>query len=154
MDQLASRLGVDPQTAERATRKAVPALVQGMHANAKDPARAASLQKAIGKHHRPNRKKPMEPAEVDTADGDKIVHNVFGNNTQQVIGHLGESEGGSGLMGKLLPMVAPMVMSHLADQGKSSGAGGLGDLLGGMLGGHSGGAVGGMLSGLLGGGKH
>ena len=40
MDRLAAQLGVDPATAEQASRQALPALLGGMEANAQDPAGA------------------------------------------------------------------------------------------------------------------
>src|SRR3954447_25346219 len=51
MDQIAQALGIDEATAAAATRKAIPALVQGMQANAQaDPAKAEALAKAIAAH--------------------------------------------------------------------------------------------------------
>ena len=46
MDQLASMLGVDEQTASAATQEALPALLGGLQANAADPDGAASLASA------------------------------------------------------------------------------------------------------------
>jgi hypothetical protein len=50
MDQLAAQLGVDPATAEQATRQALPALLAGMDANVQDPDGAASLANAVQQH--------------------------------------------------------------------------------------------------------
>lgn len=161
MNQLAQRLGVDQPTAERATRRALPALVGGMHENAKDPARAASLTKALGKHRHHKQSGRVDVSKVETADGEAIVHNLFGDNKEQIVSKLsGSDDDGvtSGLMGKLLPMLAPIVMSHVADKfgGGSSqedDSGGLSDMLGGLLGGGEQGGVGDLLGGLLGGGR-
>jgi hypothetical protein len=166
MDQLARQLGVDERTAEAATRKALPALLGGMKANAQDPAGAASLGKAVGDHDPSVLEGGVDLGQVDTEDGDKIVSNVFGSNRDQVVNRLGGgADGDSGLIGKLLPMLAPLVMSYLAKQfsGGGSGsasaggpdAGGLGDLLGGVLGGDGdqAGGLGDLLGGLLGAGK-
>ncbi|MGH2680543.1 MAG: DUF937 domain-containing protein [Actinomycetota bacterium] len=164
MDQLAHRLGVDEQTAEQATRQELPALLSGMQANAQDPAGAASLSRAVGDHDPTLIEGGIDVEQVDTDDGDKIVANVFGDNRDQVVSRLGGG-GGGGIVGKLLPMLAPLVMAFLAKQFRgggsgqasgSGGAGGLGDLLGGVLGGARGGRGGGpgdLLGGLLGGGK-
>ena len=170
MSQLAQQLGVDEQTAEQATRQALPALLGGMQANAQDPAGAASLSEALGQHDDNLLDGGVDFRQVDTVDGDKIVTNVFGDNREQVVNQLGGFGGGSGgsnLIAKLLPMLAPIVMSYLAKQfSKRSGAtatasttggsaGGLEDLLGGLLGGQGGqaGGLGDLLGGLLGGGR-
>ena len=89
LDQLAQQLGVDEATAEQAVRQAVPALLGGMEANARDPGGAASLEKALGQHAG----SPLEGLDlgsIDTADGEAIVGNVFGDNSEQVINKLGE----------------------------------------------------------------
>lgn len=165
IDQLAGRLGVDPATAEGAVRTALPALLGGMEANAQDPAGAASLEHAIGEHDSGLVEHGIDLDQVDTSDGDKIVSNVFGDNRDQVVSQLGSSGSGDGsLIGKLLPLLAPIAMAYLAKQFQQrsatsggDGGGGLADILGGVLGGGSGGAqgldLGSVLGGLLGGGK-
>ena len=163
ISDLAARLGVDEATARSAVDEALPALLGGMGANAQDAAGAASLERAV-QHHSP------QLFEVDEDDGDKIVHNVFGDHTDQVVQKLGstESGGGQGIIQKLLPILAPIVLSFLASQftkrsqpgGGSTqaeaapgggGGGGIGDILGGLLGG-VGSASGGTSSGGSGGG--
>jgi hypothetical protein len=177
-DQIAARLGVDPATADAAIRQALPALVGGLHANAADPAAAASLAGAVNAHDPALLDGGVNVDQLDTQDGAKIVSHVFGDNNQQVVSQLGGLPGsvGSGLIAKLLPMLAPIVMAYLAKRmfggGAASGSasasagGGLASILGGLLGGAAGGAgagagsVGGFdlgsilggLGGLLGGG--
>jgi hypothetical protein len=172
LDQLAQQLGVDESTAEQAVRQAVPALLGGMQANAQDPGGAASLQAALGEHTA-NPFEGLDLGSIDTADGEAIVGNIFGDNSEQVINTLGGQTGGSGIMAKLLPILAPLVLSWLAGkflggQGQSTGApdstptpapaggsagGGLGDLIGSATGagGGSAGGLGDLLGGLLGG---
>ena len=177
MDELADRLGVDRATAEQATRKALPALLAGLRANAQDPAGEASLTKALGKHATSPLASGLDLSRVDTADGDAIVSHVFGPNREQVVSKLGDTDpSGSGILGKLLPMLAPMVMSWLAGKfmggskvqapggdllpgAGQQGGGGLGDLLGSVIGGEAGSQgqggidMGDLLGGLLGGGR-
>ena len=116
IDQLASQLGVDEATAEAATRQAIPALLGGMQANAQDPGGAASLAGALGNHSSALVDGGVDLNQVDIDDGRKIVHNVFGSNTDQVAQTLGSNVGGgqSDLIQKLLPLLAPIVMSYLA----------------------------------------
>jgi hypothetical protein len=160
IDQLAGRLGVDHATAEDAVRKALPALLGGMEANAQDPAGAASLQNAVGEHDAGLLEHGIDLDRVDTGDGEKIVGNVFGGNRDQVVSRLGGAPGSAdgSLISKLLPLLAPIVMAYLAKQfqqrgATSGGGGGLEDLLGGVLGGGAGGGLGDLLGGLLGAGK-
>jgi hypothetical protein len=161
VEQLASQLGVDEQTAAKTARAAGAVLLGGMEANAQDPAGAASLEQALSQHDPGVFDSGVDLGKVDTGDGAKIVRNVFGDNEGQVVDALG-GQGGidSGLIKKALPLLAPLVLAFLAKslggrgQGAQSGGGGLGDVLGGMLGGGSGGGggLGDVLGGMLGGG--
>ena len=171
---IARKLGVDEPTARKAIDDALPALVAGMGANATDPAGAASLEKAVVQHDPKLVEGGVNLDDVDEADGRKIVRNVFGGNTDQVVGALDKKEGGGDLIAKLLPILAPIVLSFLAQQFQKkqaptgsggeapSSGGGITDVLGGLLGGGSGGSgaasgsgggLGDLLGGLLGGGS-
>jgi hypothetical protein len=174
---IAKKLGVDEATARKAIDDALPALVAGMGANATDPAGAASLEKAVVTHDPKLVEGGVNLDDVDEADGRKIVRNVFGGNTDQVVGALDKKEGGGDLIAKLLPILAPIVLSFLAQQfqkkqapkpsatpsqAPASSGGGITDVLGGLLGGGSGsggsgggsgGGLGDLLGGLLGGGS-
>jgi hypothetical protein len=166
--QLAAQLGVDEATAEAATRQAIPTLLGGLQANAEDPAGAASLAGALGDHRSDLVDGGVDLDQVDTEDGQKIVGNIFGPNTGQVAQTLGANLGQqSGLIQKLLPILAPIVLAYLSKRltGGSQGGSGnvLTDLLGSMLSGgaasqagvdRSGaGSILDMLGGLLGGGR-
>jgi len=158
MDQVAAALGVDRGEAEQATRTAIPALLGGMQANAQDPAGAASLAGALQQHDGNALGAPVD--QLDTQDGQRIVQNVFGDQTNDVVARLGGATpgSGSGLVAKLLPILAPIVMAYLARkmQGGGSaatgGSGGLGDILGSVLGGGAGssGSTGGPAQGGIG----
>ncbi|WP_068493532.1 DUF937 domain-containing protein [Pseudoclavibacter helvolus] len=171
VNDIAGQLGVDPQTAEQGIKAALPALLGGLQANAADPAGAASLEHALEKKDTGLVDGRVSLADIDTTDGEKIVKNVFGGNTDQVAAALGSAPGGqtSGLVQKLLPILAPIVLAWLAKKflggqqgaapsaGASTGGAGLEDLLGGILGGAAGGsgaaggAAGGGLGDILGG---
>jgi hypothetical protein len=158
MDQLAAQLGVDRAAAEQAARAALPALIGGMEANAQDPAGAQSLGHAIEGHDGQLVEGGVDLGQVDAGDGDKIVSNVFGANRGEVVGALGAKGGSdSSLVARVLPLLAPIVMSYLAKQFQQRGAspsastagggGGLADVLGGLLGGAGGLDLGGLLGG-------
>lgn len=166
MDQVAAALGVDQTEAEEATRTAIPALLGGMQANAADPAGAASLTSAVAQHDTSALGADLD--QIDTHDGQRIVQNVFGDQTSDVVARLGGATpgAGSGIIQKLLPILAPIVMAYLAKklQGATAGSttaaatddptGGLGGL-GGVLGGSGGSGAGGLgdvLGSVLGGG--
>jgi hypothetical protein len=124
VDQLASQLGVGSDEVREAARSALPALLGGLHANASDPAGANSLLSALSDHQRP----VASLDDVDEQEGRAIVGNIFGGSTDQVVSQLGGLGGTSGgLVQKLLPLLAPIVMSWLANR---MGQGGLGGLLG------------------------
>jgi hypothetical protein len=150
MGQLAARLGVDEGTAEQAARQAVPALLGGIRANTDDPGGASSFARAVEKHDGGLVDGGVDLGQVDEADGDKIVGHVFGPQRDQVVqalGGAGGAGGGQDLIAKLLPILAPIVMSWLAQKfggraAEAGGGGGMGDLLGGVLGSVLGGAGG------------
>jgi hypothetical protein len=170
LNDLAARLGVDEGTAEQASRQALPALLGGIQANTDDPGGAASFASAVHQHDNDLVEGGVNLDSVDENDGERIVGHVFGDQRGQVVQQLGSTGGASttqDLMAKLLPLLAPIVMSYLAKRLSGGGAaggpqsGGLGDLLGGMLGGAGGqqqgdllgGGLGDLLGGLLGGGR-
>ena len=84
MTQLAQQLGVDEQTAEQATRQALPALLGGMQANAHDPSRRVARPGSLASTTT-TFSTGVDLGPVDTVDGDKIVSNVFGDNREQVV---------------------------------------------------------------------
>ena len=166
---IAKKLGVDESTAEAAVKQVLPALVGGMAANAKDDAGARSLEKALGKHTG----RSVSVHDVDEADGEKIVTNVFGNKKPEVVSAVAAKSGKAdeSLISKLLPILAPIVLAWVASQffnkkdekvepaakkeaAPAASGGGIGDLLGGLIGSKQGqDMLGGLLGGLLGGGK-
>jgi hypothetical protein len=180
LDQLAQQVGADRAEVEQAARTTLPALLGGLQANAADPSGAQSLTEALGQHDGSLVEGGVDLAQVDPADGERIAQHIFGDNHEQVVNQLGGVGGaaGKGLVAKLLPILAPIVLSWLAGKvlggggagqagttgGSSSGGqGGLGDVLGQVLGGATRGSQSGgvdtgsiisdVLSGLLGGGR-
>ena len=174
-EELAAQLGTDPDTAMDAARKALPALLGGLSNEARS-GRGDAVGAAVLADHDGSLLEQANPlAVVDTADGQKILNHMFGDQLGVVEQRLGgSSAAGSSIFSKLLPMLAPIVMAWLAkrmggalggggatqtDEGAGGGLGGLGGLLGGLLGGGGGGdsastgggGLGDLLGGLLGG---
>lgn len=178
LNQLAQQVGADPAEVEQAARTALPALLGGLDANAADPAGAASLAEALGQHDGSLIDGGVDLAQVDPAEGEKIAHHIFGDNQDQVLNQLGGAGGGAGrsIISKLIPILAPIVLSWLAKKvlggagggattspSSSAGGGGIGDILGQVLGGatkgtqssgvNTGSIISDVLGGLLGGGR-
>ncbi len=172
LDQIAGKLGVDQDTARATVATALPSLVAGMQNNAASPEGASALQNAIAQHDAALIEGVVNIDAIDTDDGQKIVDHVLGGNqavlAAQLNGATPEGFDLGGLVQKVLPMLAPLVMSFLSKNASSAavaggegGGGGfdLGGMLGGLLGGGQQGSqgggldLGGMLGGLLGGGQ-
>lgn len=173
IDQIAARLGEDPDAVRRAVDVALPALLGGLQANAQDPGGEASLVEALGQHDAQVATPPVDLADVDEQDGQRITAHIFGAQQEQVVQQLGSTGAGSGLVQKLLPILAPIVLSYLAKQmgakgGAAAGGGVLGSILSSILSGAAqgagsssrsstsgglGGILGDLLGGLLGGGR-
>ena len=161
-DELAARLGTDPDTAMDAARRALPALLSGLDMEVKT-GKAEALGAAAIEDHDPGLLTQENPLSlVDFSDGEKILGHMFGDNRVAVEQRLGATgKGEAGLFSKLLPILAPLVMSWLAGRmqkkadtsSAGGGGGGLGDLLGGLAGGGAGGGLGDLLGGILGGEK-
>jgi hypothetical protein len=157
VQQIASLLGTDTASAQAAVEAAVPTLLAGMQSNVQAPDGAAALESELARHRNGLADGGVDPLQVDTQDGEKIVGHVFGGQQDQVANRLAGTAnlGGVGgdLVRKLLPILAPIVMSYLAKKvlggGQDSGAQGsqsspaggggidLGSILGGILGGGS-----------------
>ena len=162
---IAQKLGVSDDVARQAVQEGGAALLGGLAKNAETPEGSAAIEAALAKHDGFSGAASID--DVDEADGQKIVSHVFGGNADQVAQTLTNDQKTAGIdFGKLLPILAPIVMGLIANgqKGSTGGGGGLGDILGGLLGGgqqqgqaagSSGGGLGdilGGLGGLLGGG--
>ncbi|GAA1425839.1 DUF937 domain-containing protein [Agrococcus citreus] len=114
IQQIAQQAGVGEDEARQAIEAIVPALVGGMQANAHDPAGARSLAGALGAHA--GRLDERLSGSIDPADGEKIVHNVFGDNTEQIARAAGGGSALGGIIQKILPIVAPIVIAWIANR--------------------------------------
>ncbi len=162
VEDIAKKLGVDPDVAAQAVREGGSAILGGLGRNAETGDGAAAIEGALAKHTDAT----LDPNQVDTADGQKILGHIFGQDSDAVAQQLTTNDKTAGIdFGKLLPILAPIVMGLLAKgqqsqapaQAPSAGGagGGIGDLIGGLLGGLGGsgdGSAGGLdLGGVLGG---
>lgn len=166
IDDIAEKFGVSTDVARQAAEEGSAALVGGLAKNAETTEGSDAIEKALNRHEGFSGAKKID--DVDTVDGGKIVKHVFGDKETQVADELTKSEKTAGGIdfGKLLPILAPIVLGLIANANKGKSAdgesgGGLGDVLGGILGGGSGSSAGGGglgdilggLGGLFGGGS-
>lgn len=138
IDDIAERFGVSADVARQAVQEGGAALLGGLAKNAETEEGSSAIEKALSRHEGFSGASKVD--DIDTADGDKIVGHVFGGKQNEVVSSLTSSEKTAGGIdfGKLLPMIAPIIMGLIANANKgkaSGGGGGLGDLLGGLFGG-------------------
>lgn len=167
IDDIAEKLGVSRDEAKLAVEQGGAVLLGGLAKNAETDEGSAAIQNALKKHEGTAGASKVD--DIDQADGDKIVAHILGSKKTEVTKDLTESKATPGIdFGKLLPILAPIVMGLIANATKDKTAkadagaessGGIGDVIGGILGGgNSGGSAGGggigdVIGGLLGGGK-
>lgn len=174
VDEIAAKLGVSREEAEVAVQQGGAVLLGGLAKNAESESGSAAIREALKKHEGSGGAARVD--DIDQADGGKIVSHILGAKKAEVTEKLTKSEATPGIdFGKLLPILAPIVMGLIANATKSrtpesgnaaEGSGGLSDIIGGILGGGSGssgssggsggsggGGLGDILGGLLGGRK-
>ena len=153
---IAERFGVSPDVARQAVQEGGAALLGGLSKNAETEEGSAAIEKALNRHGGFSGASKVD--DVDQADGEKIVKHVFGDKKDEVVNNLTSSEKTAGGIdfGKLLPVLAPIIMGLIANAkgGQGGQGGGLGNILGGLFGGGSsndaqqGGGLGDILGGL------
>ncbi|WP_458688036.1 DUF937 domain-containing protein [Nocardia tengchongensis] len=161
--QIAEQLGVDEATAKTAIDAAVPVLLGGFQAQAGNPEVGLNLENEVANQPLGLLDGGVDINQVDVSNGSQIVDQTFGaekNTVISALGNVGGSNISQDLMGKLLPMLAPIVLAYLskkmlggggaAAQPSAAGGGGIGDILGSLLGGATGGQGGGGLTDVLG----
>ncbi len=139
LQQLSRQLGTDPDQTGNAVAAALPLLLGALGRNSAQPQGAQALYGALQRDHGGG----MDLGSVLGAvlgggtsrqtDGAAILGHVLGGAQPRAAQGLGQATGlGSGQAMQLLAMLAPIVMSFLANRSKSQGldAGGLGQLLG------------------------
>jgi hypothetical protein len=132
-DAISQQVGASPDEVRAAAASVLPALLGGLQANAGDPSGAGSILEALGQHQDDLLTGGADLSAINEGDGQAIASHIFGDREEDVVNTLGElpAMGGSGMGGalvkKLLPILAPMVLSWLAEQvlGGAGGGGGV-----------------------------
>ena len=130
---MAAQLGVEPAQAQAAIQQAVPMVVGGLARNAATESGASALHTAVGDHVGLDLGAVLGSVLGGGGDGPSILGHVFGNRQDSAAQGLGQASGlGAQNAGKLMAMLAPIIMGVLANKTRSEGLGSGG--LGGMLG--------------------
>ncbi len=147
LGQIAGLLGADSGATQKGVAAALPALLGGLARNAQSEEGAASLLGALDKHDGSVLNNIGGLGDLK-GDGGKILGHVFGDQQSQVAGAVAQESGlDIGMVTKLLPMLAPVVMGFLGKQKAAGGldAGSLAGALGTERSGLEKGGMGGML---------
>ncbi len=149
VEQMAKNFNLDANSAQSAIKHMLPALTRGVQNNAKKEGGLDGLLGALaaGKHSRYVEQPDLLGQAGTTSDGNAILGHILGSKdvSRNVAGHAAKETGlDFGLLKKMLPVLATVVMGSLGKQTQQKGI--LEQAMGGLLGGGSGGG------GLLGGG--
>ncbi|WP_312705703.1 DUF937 domain-containing protein [Stenotrophomonas lactitubi] len=163
LQQVSQQLGLDSNQATQAVGSALPLLLGAMGQNASEPQGAQSLLNALQRDHLGSAGgggggfdlgsilgAVMGGGGGNATNGAGILGHVFGGQTSQAAEALGQKTGlDSGKSSQLLAILAPIVMSFLAQRFAQSGnAGQLSQALG-QEAQQSGGGIGSLLGGAL-----
>lgn len=167
IQQLAQQFGISDEQAEGAVRGLAPALTEALGKNTASPGGLEALLGAVQKGgHERYVDNPASLADTATTeDGNKILGHLLGSKdeSRRVAAAAAPVAGlDVGILKKMLPLVASLLMGSIGGGAKKSAAGGapdmgglasvlqglgagggVGDLLGGALGGGGGGSMGG-----------
>jgi hypothetical protein len=159
IESMASELGIPPAVARQGAEALLPAILGGFKKQAAGAGGVEGLGGLLGQLGGGGLLDAVlgsQPTPVD--QGNDVLGQIFGSKdvSRTVADHAAGQTGlDSGLLKRMLPILAMLVAGYMAKQGgqQSGGGGGLGDLIGGALGGGgSTGALGGVLGNVLGGG--
>lgn len=158
IESMASELGVSPDTAKAGAEALLPAILGGFKKQAQGSGGIEGLGGLLGQLGGGGLLDAvLSPQATPVDQGNDVLGQIFGSKdvSRTVAGHAAEQTGlDSGLLKKMLPILAMLVAGYLARQGggQQGEGGGLGGLIGGMLGGGGAGGLGGVLGSVLGGG--
>ncbi|MGP1693703.1 MAG: DUF937 domain-containing protein, partial [Giesbergeria sp.] len=145
MQQMSQQLGTSPAETASAVSAALPLLLGALGRNAAQPQGAADLFGALQRDHSGGDDLGGLLGSLlggasgggGQMDGGAILGHIFGGNQQRAEVGLGQATGLGSNAGQLMQMLAPIVMSFLAQRMSSGGmnaggmnAGGLGQVLG------------------------
>lgn len=124
--QLAKNFGIDAKTAEAALRELTPAVARGIQKNTRNDTGMGSLLDALKRDQHDTR---MGNGSLDLdatiKEGNDVLGHIFGNNkdiSRNTAGYASKKTGiSTGMLKKMLPVVAMVVMSMMSKKGRSTG---------------------------------
>lgn len=124
--QMAQQLGIGQGDAQKAVGALLPALSRGVSRNAQQPGGLESLLGALGtgSHERYYDDARSLGAADTVQDGNAILGHILGSKdvSRNVAGHAASETGlDSGILKKMLPMVAALAMGALTKQSSAGG---------------------------------
>jgi len=140
LQQLSQQLGVAPDQAQSAVATALPLLLGALGRNAQQPEGAQALLGALQRDHAPAAADGLDIGGLlgsvlgggtasPQTNGAGILGHIFGGNAPQAASGLGQATGlDSGRSGQLLQILAPIVLSFLAQRFLGGGAAGSGNV--------------------------
>ena len=134
VDQISSKLGLNPNTTGRIVQAAIPLLVGALARNSASPSGATALQSALSKDHDGSVLDDVLGflGSSQQGPGAGILRHVLGDQQSNVQSSIGQVAGVDGAQaGQVLEMLAPLVMGALGKKSAQEGldAGGLSQFL-------------------------
>ncbi len=160
VSSMAKQFGLGEDQVTQVIQKMIPALTNGVKKNIQQKSGLEGLLQALNKGNHDRYLDNPDDLLNATDDGNGILKHILGSKdmSRALADRTARTTGvSSGILKKMLPLIAALVMGSLKKQGSSAGM--LDQLLGGILGGGrstsrasaGGGLLGGILGGLLGG---
>ena len=132
--QISRQIGADEESTARAVGGALPMMMAALSRNAQSQDGATSLFNALDRDHDGSLLEDLGGflGNADSSPGEKILGHVLGNRRPSVESGLSQLSGlNTSAIGKLLPILAPILLAALGRKQRSRGLdpGGLSDLL-------------------------
>jgi hypothetical protein len=124
VSQISRQVGADETITNQALKAAVPLLISALAKNSSEPQGASALHNALQQHDGGilDNLSGYLGAGGNTADGAAILGHVLGNRQSTIQDSLAKTTGmNAGSIGKLLMLLAPMIMGALGKQQRQSG---------------------------------
>ena len=130
LGQLAGALGADNDAVSKGVAAALPAILGGLARNSRQPEGAAAISNALGNDHDGSILDSLGAVfggspwaqQQATRHGDRILGHVFGQSRPRVEQQVQQSSGlSSGIVQKLLPLLAPIVMGYIGRKMRGGG---------------------------------